>query len=185
MGHALPVAPGRRPMTLPKADRPTRPLPAKPAGYVELARYSSLGRLWGLLGGALREGRIVSVVRGDSADLCRRRIAGYALPGAALFLDTARLLSQLEDGFETHPALLALLSGDADPLRAELNAHYELQLNFVLALTVGRDLIARPEFRYLPTVPGLSTLPNQLTLVPRRLGRDELHLLLQRACGLA
>ncbi|UQN06178.1 hypothetical protein [Deinococcus sp. QL22] len=172
-------------MTLPKADRPTLPLPAKPAGYVELARYSSLGRLWGLLGGALRSGRDISIVRGDSPDLCRRRIAGYALPGAALFLDTARLLSQLEDGFETHPALLALLSGDADPLRAELNAHFELQLNFVVALTAGRDLIVRPEFRYLPTVPGLSTLPAQLALVPRRLGRDELHLLLQRACGLA
>lgn len=133
----------------------------------------------------MREGRTVSVVRGDSIDLCRRRISGYALPGAALLLDTARLLSQLEDGFETHPAMLALLAGDSDPLRAELNAHYELQLNFVVALTAGRDLIARPEFRYLPTVLGLSTLPAQLVLIPRRLGRDELHLLLQRACGLA
>ncbi|GHF30021.1 hypothetical protein HNQ07_000781 [Deinococcus metalli] len=167
------------------AERPTRPLVSKPAGYVELARYSSLGRLWAMLGGAVRAGRTVSLVRGDSAEVCRRRIAGAALPNAAVFLDTARVLSELEDAFTPHPALVALLAGDAEPLRAEVNAHFELRLDFVLALTARRDLVMRPEFRFVPIVRGLSDLPDDLPLDARRLGRDELHLLVQRACGLA
>lgn len=165
--------------------RPVRPLPARPAGYVELARYSSLSRYWRYLGGAERAGREVRVPRGDAPEDCRRRVTGYALPGAALLLDTGRALHSLDEGFETHPALLALLAGDPAPLHAELNAHFELQLHFVLAFTAARDLIARPEFRYVPLVRGLSELPASLPLVPRRLGRDEVHLLVQRACGLA
>ncbi|WP_412029242.1 hypothetical protein [Deinococcus yunweiensis] len=167
------------------AERPTRPLASKPAGYVELARYSSLGRLWAMLGSAVREGRSVSLVRGDSADVCRRRIAGAALQNAAIFLDTARITKELEDAFVPHPALVALLAGDPQPLRTEVNAHHELRVDFVLALTARRDLIVRPEFRFVPIVRGLSDLPDDLPLEPRRLGRDELHLLVQRACGLA
>ncbi|PTA69357.1 hypothetical protein [Deinococcus arcticus] len=172
-------------MTLPSADRPTRPLPTKPAGHVELARYSSLGRFWSLLGGAARAGRHVTAVRGDAPEVCRRRISGYVLPGAGIFLDTARTATHLEDSFAPHPALVALLSGDPAPLRAELNAHFELRVDFTLALTARRDLIARPELRFAPIVPGLSDLPPDLPLEVRRLGRDELHLLVQRACGVA
>jgi hypothetical protein len=86
------------------AERPTRPVAGKPAGYVGLATYSSLGRLWQLLAGAQRAGRQVSAVRGDSPDTARRRIAGYELPGAGLLLDPAPLLRDLEDGFAPHPA---------------------------------------------------------------------------------
>ena len=165
--------------------KPIRPLPARPAGYVELARYSSLGRFWAYLAGAERAGQEVRPVRGDAPELCRRRVTGYAIPGAALLLDTGRVTQALDDGFETHPALLALLAGDPDPLRAELNAHFELRIDFVLAFTAARDLIARPEFKYTPLVRGLSDLPLSLALPTRRLGRDEVHLLVQRACGLA
>lgn len=165
--------------------RPTRPLPARPAGYVELARYSSLGRFWAMLAGAGRAGRTVAGVRGDAPEVCRRRVSGYVLPGAGLLLDTARVTRALEDGFETHPALLALLGGDPQPLRDELNAHYELRADFILAFTAGRDLIARPEFKYAPVVRGLSDLPTDLPLQARRLGRDEVHLIIGRACGLA
>lgn len=167
------------------AERPTRPVAGKPAGYVGLATYSSLGRLWQLLAGASRAGRQVSAVRGDSPDTARRRIAGYELPGAGLLLDPAPVLHELEDGFAPHPALVALLAGDAGPLRDVLSADYVLRLDFVVALTSGRELIARPEFRYLPRPDRPAALPSGLTLRPRRLGRDELHLLLQRACGLA
>lgn len=165
------------------ALRPTRPIPGKPAGYVELARYSSLGRLWALLAGAQRMGREVSVVRGDTPDTARRRIAGYVLPGAGLLADFARIQAELEDGFAPHPALVALLAGDRAPLTAELNANYALHLDFVVALCARRDLIARPEFRFRPT--GEATLPGDLPLRARRMPRDEVHLLLQRACGLA
>ena len=165
--------------------RPTMPLVAKPAGYVELARYSSLGRLWALLGGAARAGREVSQVRGDGPEVCRRRISGYSLPNAAIFLETGKVLRELEDTFVPHPALVALLADDPAPLRAEVNAHFELRIDFALALTARRDLIMRPEFRFLPIVRGLSDLPDDLPLEARRLGRDELHLLAQRACGLA
>lgn len=168
-----------------RTERPPRPIAVKPTGYVELARYSSLGRLWAMLAGARREGRQVSLVRGDTPDQARRRISGYALSGAGIFVDVARVTGELEDGFEPHPALVALLSGDPGPLRSELNAHFELRLDFVVALTTGRDLIARPEFRFAPTRPELSTLPPGLTLRARRLPRDEVHLLIQRACGLA
>lgn len=172
-------------MSAPSTPRPTRPLPTRPAGYVELARYSSLGRLWSMLGGAARAGRQVTLVRGDAPDLCRRRVSGYTLPNAGIFLDETRTARDLEDGFAPHPALLALLGGDPAPLRAELNAHFELRVDFVLAFTARRDLIARPELRFAPLVAGLSSLPDALTLDARRLGRDELHLLVQRACGLA
>ncbi|MFD1730412.1 hypothetical protein ACFSC4_03775 [Deinococcus malanensis] len=52
-----------------RGERPTRPIAAKPAGYLELARYSSLGRLWSLLSGAQRAGRKVSLIRGDAPRL--------------------------------------------------------------------------------------------------------------------
>ena len=78
-------------MTSSAAERPTRPIAGKPAGYLGLATYSSLGRLWQLLAGAARVGRQVSVVRGDSPDSARRRIAGYELPGAGLLLDVFHL----------------------------------------------------------------------------------------------
>ncbi|GGN28855.1 hypothetical protein [Deinococcus daejeonensis] len=172
-------------MPTPASERPTRPLPHRPAGHVELARYSSLGRLWALLGGAARAGRQVTLVRGDSPDLCRRRVSGYVLSGAGVFLDVPRTARHLEDGFAPHPALVALLAGEPDPLRAELNAHFELRVDFTLALTAARDLICRPELRFAEVVPGLSDLPGDLPLEVRRLGRDELHLLVQRACGLA
>ncbi|MDV6374904.1 hypothetical protein [Deinococcus arenicola] len=167
------------------AERPTRPMISRPGGYVELARYSSLSRFWALLAGAARMDRHISTVRGDAPDVCRRRIGGYTLPNASIFLDTSRLLKELEDGFEPHPALVELLSGDPFPLRTELNAHFELRADFVIAFTSRRDLIARPEFRFTPIVQGLSSLPEGLPLDARRLGRDELHLLLQRACGVA
>lgn len=166
-------------------ERPTRPLGAKPAGYLELARYSSLARLWSMLGSAGRAGRTVSLVRGDEPEVCRRRISGYTLANAAVFLELGRLLKELEDGFEAHPALVALLAGDSEPLRSEINAHYELKIDFILAFTARRDLIARPEFRFTPIVQGLSDLPPGLPMDARRLGRDEMHLLIQRACGLA
>lgn len=173
-------------MTDPRlSERPRRPLSAKPAGYVGLATYSSLGRLWAMLDAASRAGRSVSVVRGDPPEAARRRISGYTLRGAGLFVDTERLLRDLEDGFETHPALLALMAGDAGPLRDTLNAGYELRLDFTVALTAGRDLILRPEFRYAPLPENADPLPSTVTLRTRRMGRDELHLLFQRACGLA
>lgn len=152
---------------------------------MELARYSSLGRFWAYLAGAERAGREVRPIRGDPPELCRRRVTGYTMSGAALLLDTGRVTQSLDDGFETHPALLALLAGDPDPLRAELNAHFELRVDFLLAFTAARDLIAKPEFKYAPLVRGLSDLPLSLPLPTRRLGRDEVHLLVQRGCGLA
>ena len=45
------------------AERPTRPVAGKPAGYVGLATYSSLGRLWQLLAGAQRAGRQAGFLR--------------------------------------------------------------------------------------------------------------------------
>lgn len=167
------------------APRPTRPIATQPAGYVQLARYSSLGHLWRLLQGAQQAGREVSLVRGDSEDTARRRIAGYTLAGAGLFLDTAPILRELEDGFSPHPALVALLAGDGEPLKAELNAHYELKLDFTVAFTAQRDFVCRPDFKFVPLAGSLSSLPSDLPLRSRRFGRDELNLFLLRACGLA
>lgn len=166
-------------------ERPTRPIAARPAGYVGLATYSSLGRLWQLLAGAERAGRQVSVLRNDLPQTARRRIAGYELPGAGLLADTGVIERELEDGFAAHPALLALLAGDAAPLREVLSRDYLLHLDFVVALTAGRELVVRPEFRYRPLAGASAALPGDLTLRPRRLGRDELNLLLLRACGMA
>lgn len=165
--------------------RPTRPIPAQPAGYLQLAHYSSLSHLWRLLSGAEQAGRALTLVRGDSEETARRRISGYALNGAGLFLDTAPILRELEDGFAVHPALLALLAGDSQPLKDELNAHFELQLDFTVALTASRDFVCRPDFKFVPIAKGISDLPTDIPLRTRRLGRDEINLLLLRACGLA
>lgn len=165
-------------------ELPKRPLPHKPGGYVGLGNYSSLGTLWRYLRGAEAAGRQVSVVRGDSPEDCRRRIRGYTLEGAGFLLDTVRLERELEHGFEAHPALLALLGGDPLPLREELNTHYVLHTDFVLALTAGRELIVRPEFAFGLRPGSAGTLPPTLRLHGRRMGRDELGVLLSRACGL-
>ena len=134
-----------------------------------------------MLAGATRAGQVVSVVRGDLPEVARRRIAGYQLPGAGALLDVAALQQDLADGFAPHPALLACLAGDPAAVREVLSQEYALQLNFVLALTARRELIVKPEFSYVPL--GVPPLPAGLTLRPRRLRRDELGLLLGRACG--
>lgn len=171
-------------LTLPK---PTQPLTAKPAGYLSLASYSSLGTFWSYLAGAEAQGRQLSVLRGDSEATCRRRIAGYSVAGAGFLLDDTKLLAALEDGLDPHPALLALLVGDPLPVRELLSTHYQLQAHFVLAFDRHRDLLLRPEFKFVPlaaTPPQENLLPRDLPLLARRLGRDELHVLLKRACGL-
>lgn len=137
------------------------------------------------MAGAQRSGRTLGLVRGDTEETARRKISGYALANAGMFIDTAPILRELEDGFEVHPALVALLAADTEPLKAELNAHYELQLEFTVALSANRDFICRPDFRYAPLVKGLSDLPTDLKLRARRFSRDEINMLLLRACGLA
>ena len=186
--------------------RPSQPLPLKPAGYLGLASYSSLGRYWTYLDAARRSGRDVGLVRGDSGATCRRRISGYLLEGAGLLIDAEKVGNSLDDGLEPHPALIALLGGDSSVLRETLNLHYALRLNFVLAFTRHRDLILRPEFKFvlkekpesptlgdvqpvdwnaIETAPApLPPLPKDVPLNARRLGRDELRFLLERACGL-
>lgn len=174
-------------MTSPRPSsllRPTEPLPSKPGGYLGLATYSSLSQFWRSLAAAAQAGREVSLVRGDSEKACRRRIAGHTLDGAALLLDQTRLLEALEDGLDPHPALMTLLGGDHAPLREVMNAHYTLRLNFVLAFTRSRDLIVRPEFKFVPKASEKAVLPTDLPLATRRLGRDEIRFLLDRACGL-
>ena len=79
----------------------------------------------------------------------------------------------------------ALLAGDTEPLKTELNAHHELQLDFTIALAANRDFICRPDFRFVPIVKGLSDLPSHLKLRARRFSRDEINMLLLRACGMA
>ncbi|WP_293914216.1 hypothetical protein [Deinococcus sp.] len=186
--------------------RPSQPLPLKPAGYLGLASYSSLGRFWTYLDAARRNGRDVGLVRGDPEATCRRRISGYLLDGAGLLIDAEKVGSSLDEGLEPHPALIALLGGDSSLLRETLNLHYALRLNFVLAFTRHRDLILRPEFKFVlkpvekdhalgdvqpldwnaietASAP-LPPLPKDVPLNARRLGRDELRFLLERACGL-
>ncbi|GHF97453.1 hypothetical protein GCM10017783_06650 [Deinococcus piscis] len=166
------------------ASLPKKPLAAKPGGYLGLANYSSLGTFWRYLRGAGAAGRTVGLVRGDDPDTCRRRISGYTVPGAGFLLDSARLQRELEHDFVPHPAVLAFLGGDPAPLREELNAHYALHTDFVLALTAGRELIVRPEFVFRPAADGAGTLPPTLRLYGRRMSRDEIGVLLSRACGL-
>lgn len=170
-------------MTTPRPA--SRPVPGQPAGYVQLARYSSLTHLWRIIAGAQRAGREVSLVRGDREDTARRKISGYTLPNAGLFVDTTPILRELEDGFAIQPALIALLGGNTEPLKAELNAHFELQMDFTVALTASRDFICRPDFRYVPLVKGLSDLPGDLKLRSRHFSRDEINMLLLRACAMA
>ncbi len=175
---------------LPNKPLPSKPLPNKPAGYLELASYSSLGRVWGLLAGAQAAGRKISLIRGDLPETCRRRISGFSLENAAIFLDFPRLATELEDGFEVHPAVIELMSGNLDTFKQAVNQNYLLQTNVVVALTANRDLIVRPEFRFVLRPlqldkPEIKPLPNSLNLPVRRLGRDEVQIILQKACGLA
>ncbi len=165
-------------------QRPTEPLLEKPAGYQSMESYSSLRRLWTFLDAAERAGRRLTLVRGDPETRARRRIEGFALPFAGALLDVPKVEAAILDGFESHPALFALAAGDPAPLRAALDAGYDLHVTFTLALTRSRDLILRPDLRYLPH-PGAPALPGDLPLLPRRFSRDELRFMLERACGLA
>jgi len=171
----------------PSPVRPSVPVGGRPAGYLQLESYSSLRKFWSYLNGAALAGRRLTLVRGDSLDSCRRRIAGYCIPNAGGLVDQGRVLAALEDGLTPHPALLALLGGEVGPLRTALNEGYDLHLDFVLAFTAARDLIVRPDFRYRVSefVPPAEPLPDGVPLVPRRFARDELRVLLDRACGLA
>lgn len=164
--------------------RPSEPLPDKPAGYLSLESYSSLRRLWTFLDGAERAGRRLSLLRGDHESSARRRVEGYTLPYAGGLLDVTRVEAFIADGFEGHGALLSLAAGDPAPLRATLDAAYDLHASFTLALTARRELILRPELKYRPHG-GEGSLPADLPLLPRRFSRDELRYLLERACGLA
>ena len=167
--------------------RPSQPVSSRPAGYLQLESYSSLKQFWTYLTAASAAGRRLTLMRGDTPDTCRRRVAGYRIPNAGGLVDTARVLAALEDGLTPHPALIALLADDPAILKATLNEGYDLCLDFVLAFTAGRDLIVRPELKYRPSefVPPARPLPDDLPLVPRRFARDELRVLLDRACGLA
>ncbi|WP_407571112.1 hypothetical protein [Deinococcus altitudinis] len=167
--------------------RPGQPISGRPAGYSQLESYSSLKKFWSYLNGATVVGRRLTLLRGDTLDTCRRRISGYRIPNAGGLIDAARVLTALEDGLTPHPALLALMSGDPDGLRVTLNEGYDLSLDFVLAFTTSRDLIVRPELKYRASefVPPTEPLPEGLPLTPRRFARDELRVLLDRACGLA
>ncbi|WP_425148089.1 hypothetical protein [Deinococcus sp.] len=171
----------------PDQQRPNQTLPGRPAGYQQLESYSSLKKFWNYLDAAERTGRRVTLVRGDSVATCRRRLSGYRIPNAGGLIDEARLLTQLEEGLALHPALIALLGQNAGPLKTLLSESYELSLDFVLGLTSARDLVVRPELKYRPSefFPPAEPLPGELSLTPRRFGRDELRLLLERACGLA
>ncbi|WP_027481314.1 hypothetical protein [Deinococcus pimensis] len=162
-------------------SRPSEPLPAKPAGYLHLESYSSLRRLWTFLDAAERAGRRVVVTRGDTDATCRRRVEGYALKPAGALLDVQRATTELDEEFGLHPALLALASGDPAPLVRLLDETYELRATFTLAFTRSRDLVMKPDLRYVPLGPD----ELGLKLVPRRLSRDELRFLLHRACGMA
>jgi hypothetical protein len=174
-------------MNMALSARPSQPISARPAGYLQLESYSSLKKFWSYLNGAGTAGRRLTLMRGDSLDTCRRRIAGYRIPNAGGLIDASRVLAALEDGLAPHPALLALLADDPDLLRQTLNEGYDLCMDFVLAFTVSRDLIVRPELKYRPSefVPPAEPLPSDVPLVPRRFARDELRVLLDRACGLA
>ena len=166
--------------------RPGQPISGRPGGYLQLESYSSLKKFWSYLNQATAAGRRLTLVRGDTLDTCRRRISGYHIPNAGGLIDTARVLAALEDGLTPHPALLSLLAGDPDPLRQTLNEGYDLSLEFVLAFTTTRDLIVRPELKFRPSefVPPTDPLPTDVPLTPRRFARDELTVLLDRACGL-
>jgi hypothetical protein len=174
-------------MNMALSARPSQPISGRPAGYLQLESYSSLKQFWSYLNAAAAAGRRLTLVRGDNLESCRRRIAGYRIPNAGGLIDTGRVLASLEDGLTPHPALIALLADDPGVLRLTLNEGYELCMDFVLALTLSRDLIVRPELKYRPSefVPPAKPLPDGLPLVPRRFARDELRVLLDRACGLA
>lgn len=165
-------------------ERPSQPLAYKPAGYIRLASYSSLGYFWKLLTGAKRAGQEIHLIRGDHPNTTRRRISGYAIAQAAPLLDKAHLRRDLDDGFVVHPVLTALLANDHQPLDDAINQHYLLHLHFVIALTTQRDFTVKPEFKFKPIARQSSDLPHNLALKARSFRRDELNVLLLRACGI-
>ena len=94
------------------AERPTRPLAATPGGYVELARYSSLVASVGAAGRGAERGPAASVACAATRWTCAAAVLRVHAAQCLFFLDTARLLKELEDGFEPHPTLVDLLSGN-------------------------------------------------------------------------
>jgi len=140
-----------------------------------------LRRFWAYLDAAEQAGRRLSLVRNDREGTCRRRIEGYRVERAGGLLDVQRALSEVEDGMVAHAALIALGAGDPLPLRSVLDEAYALRATLVLGFTRSRDLILKPELAFVPR--GEDVLG--VKFVPRRFSRDELRVLLARACGLS
>lgn len=163
--------------------RPTKPLEDTPQGYMQMENYSSVKRLWTYLQGADSKGLHIRLLRTDTEDVCRRHLSGYQLANAGFLLDQSRTLKHLDEHvYSPHPTLLAALEGDFAPLKTLLSEHYVLKVDFVLGFTRLRQLVLKPTALYVPKPETTEKL--DLKLEPRRFGRDEWKVMLDKACGL-
>ncbi len=166
-------------------------------GYNTIERYSSISRLWIALSGFYRRGLSISIPARTAPKFCRRIIRGVRFPQAGGLLDVARLRHKIseDDGlliFQTEPnelgkqegarqaseAMLALLEGNEQPMRALVSRDYLLEVEIHLGFTASRELIGKAEGYFKPIKE--SYLPKELVLEGTRWRSEMLRALIDR-----
>jgi hypothetical protein len=170
--------------------KPTVPL-AEPRGLMVLEHYSSLKRYWDLLAGLAEHGYRIEIPRRQPVEQCRRTIQGIHYLRAGGLLDFIALRQALTDdnndltvfgpAVSANAALTQLLEGETTALSTLLSAHYRLEYSFGLGFSRSRDLLAKVEASFVPLAQ--SFFAANLPLKPRRLGKSEYRVMLERAAG--
>jgi hypothetical protein len=170
--------------------KPTVPL-AEARGFITLERYSGLKRYWDLLAGLSSHGYGIEIPRRQPPEQCRRTITGIHYLRAGGLLDFSALREALSD--ETNDltvfgpvtdateALQQLLEGESSAVTALLSQHYRLEYRFSLGFSSSRDLLAKAEGKFVALDQPLFV--TELPLKPRRLGKSEYRIMLERAAG--
>jgi hypothetical protein len=160
-------------------------------GFIVLENYSSLKRYWDLLSGLAAHGYTIEIPRRQPPEQCRRSIKGIGYLAAGGLCDFIALRQALDDdsndltAFQANAtaseALTQLLEGETTALSALLSQHYRLEYRFGLGLSQERQLLAKVEGQFVPLAQAFFAA--DLPLKPRRLGKSEYRVMLERAAG--
>jgi hypothetical protein len=158
-----------------------------------LAKHSGLGYYQWLIAKLMEHGYGCSIPRHYNPQDCIRVITGLELAHAGAFADTAVVLGQIqrEQGRELpvtndetiHTALSELVAGNSVPLQAILTSHYRLHYRLNLALDQHLTLLLKADASFIAQPGGETHIPKDWLPKPKRLGRSEYKVLLERAAS--
>jgi hypothetical protein len=175
-------------------QKPTKPLPERPNGYMTLENASSLKRFWDVLRGFKTRGYALEIPSRTAPDVCRRAILGVRNEGAGGLLDTTAIIKALQDDDtmtlesfnlapEVREAVSALIHGDKTPMAGILSAAYTLEFELILAFTARRELVLKADAKFWPKLETTAPFPLDWPLRAIRMGRGEYRMMVERLSG--